>query len=118
MIVTGSALFSDMEENGLRELLKSGHLGKVFAYCSPDDDGIAHLERWYGRLLQPVYGSLYARGLMLDGERVGLQIDGYAPASPGFQIYTRWFPGYDHGEWFYPENIQETFATFIQDMHL
>lgn len=126
MILIGAAIDSDVSDSGLHELLWSESLGKVIAYCSPDDGVIRPiLQRIPG-----FWGALGSTGFTRgkDPERrvkpTGLRLDGYEPLENGewgrdlIRIVTRWFPRYGHNQWLNPPEDLKTFRCLLDDLHL
>ena len=117
-ILTGAAIHSDVDKNGLAELIRNGHLGRAIAYSSPADTVVRHLQRIPG-----FYGSLGARGFEREKQRTGLWVEGWQPLEsrevfPGgrFRLVTRWFPGFSHGQYFDPAERRIAWRTIASDL--
>lgn len=119
LILVGSAVHSDVERNGLAELIGGDHLRRVIAYCGESDKVIRHLQSFPG-----FYGSLGTRGFERDGRRTGLQVEGFQPLTEKdwghdrHRFITRTFPGFTHSQWMSPEHREEAFQSFARDMAL
>ena len=118
MILIGSALHSDVEKNGLDNLVAAGHLRRAVAYCSPDDMIVRRLQSIPG-----FYGSLGSLGFERAGYSTGLRVAGYQPigsewGADRWRFVTRWFPGYGHSEYFAELPRDATFACIARDLAL
>lgn len=119
MVLIGSAVHSDVERNGLVELVAGGHVRRAIAYCSPDDGVVARLQSIPG-----FYGSLGARGFERDGRATGLRVAAYQPLGDEWgmdrhRYVTRWFPGFGHSEYFEVGDARKaTFACIASDLGL
>ncbi|HRQ87339.1 MAG TPA: hypothetical protein PLA50_00970 [Bacteroidia bacterium] len=118
MLLIGSALHSDVERNGLGELVAGGHVRRAIAYCSPDDLVVRRLQNFPG-----FYGSLGARGFERDGQATGLRVERTQPlgdewGSDRIRYVTRLFPGMGHSGYFEPGQREETFACIASDLRL
>lgn len=122
LILVGSAVHSDVDRSGLRQLVRHGEIRRAFAYCSDDDRVIRRLQSIPG-----FYGSLGSRGFERDGQPHGLKVEGFQPLAEGtpvsgkwghdrWKFITRWFPGYSHGEWLGEEMRERTWQCFAGDM--
>lgn len=118
LILTGAAVESDVKKSGLSQLIWDGHLGRAFAYSSPDDGVIRPALEW----IPGFYGSLGSKGFQWDGSPTGLRVEGYQSLSERddwsaarFRFVTRWFDGYGHGEYFDEANRPRTFETILED---
>lgn len=120
LIVIGSALHSDIEKNGVRDLIASGFLERAIAYCSPDDPVVRPLLQ----RIPGFWGALGSTGWTRDKETTGLRVDGYAPIDNGewgrarYRFITRWFPKFGHSQWLNPPGDAETFPCVVRDMGL
>lgn len=119
-ILTGAAIHSEPEKNGLADLVRSNHLGRAIAYSSDGDGVVRHLQKIPG-----FYGSLGARGFERAGDRCGLWIEGWQPLAARdvfpdgrFRIVTRWFPGFSHGQYFDPAQRRVSMPTIAMDLGL
>lgn len=113
LILTGSALESDVKKSGLFDLVQQGHLKRVICYSSGSDRVVRYLEKF------PLgYGSAGAKGLCLGGDHYGLQATAYEPVDTDVTWVTRWFHRWGHSAAHDPENRARTFASFARDLGL
>ena len=103
LILTASVTHPDVLSSGVLGLVMSGRLRRAVAYCSDGD-----LPLRIPTLLKWPYRDLGRKGWLRDGSRYQL----------GTSIYTRWFPGYGHGDYFASGNREATFRLFREDMEL
>jgi len=118
IILIGSAIHSDVEKSGLSDLVTSGQVRRVFAYCSPDDGVISRLQSVPG-----FYGSLGARGFDRGGMGLGFRVIAYQPLGIDWGVerhryVTRWFPGYGHSDYFDLANRGATYECIARDLAL
>lgn len=116
-VLTGSALHSDVEKNGLADLVARGYLDRAVAYISPDDFVVGHLQKIPG-----FYGSLGARGFTRWGKECGVRVEGYHAiasdeALPSHFV-TRTFEGFSHGEYFDAAEREACFRCILGDLRI
>jgi len=100
VILTGSVTDPDVKKSGVLKLVKSGALGRAYAYCGDRDLPLRLPFKW-------PYKDLGRRGWMLDGEPY-----------EELRVRTRMYCGYGHGDYFATEHRNITFATMRADMNL
>jgi hypothetical protein len=117
LIVIGSVLKPDIEQNGVRELLMRADLERAVCYCSQADWALRGGRHTLG------YSELGRRGWLWNGEPVN-EVAGDAPAVHEHNAmlegccWSRRFEGYGHSTYFDPDHREQTFALIRKDMGL
>jgi hypothetical protein len=116
LIAIGSVLPSDIERNGVLDLLLKGHLRRAIAYSSLRDYAIRVGQHTVG------YGSLGRHGWTLNVRAllsVTADLEVRTPAViGGGQIFTRRFDDFGHSTYFDPTHREQTFALLARDCGL
>jgi pimeloyl-ACP methyl ester carboxylesterase len=118
MVLIGSALHSDIEKNGLDDLVATGHLRRAVAYCSPDDIVVRRLQSVPG-----FYGSLGSKGFERAGLPIGLRVAAFQAlgdewGTERWRYVTRWFMSFGHSQYFAEETRPKTFECIARDLQL
>jgi len=111
LVLIGSALHSDVRRSRLMDLVESGAVRRVVVYASRRDIVVKHLDwiPWF-------WGALGAKGLQLDGEAFGAQVQEDGPCDVRHQSFvTRWWD-LGHSEYFSRPMQARIFACVAGDL--
>jgi hypothetical protein len=115
-IFIGSVLRSDVTNNGILKLIGEEHLTKAFAYCSNSDRAllVPRVLPWCA------YGTLGISGWTIAKQELptieaGRMYALRARTTP-YDVVTRRFDRYGHGDYFSKELINSTFRRAVADM--